>query len=150
MELPDELWDHPQPHTQLKTVEDAHIDGLGHTNNAVYVSWCEEVAWSHSEALGLDLASYRRLDRAMAVIRAEYDYLKASRLGETLVAATWIAEWDGKLTMLRHFQIIRLADHSTLLRGKVRFACIEISSGRPRRLPPEFIAGYSRAILPAS
>ncbi len=140
-------WDHPDPHVQQQTVREGDIDGLGHTNNAVYVSWCEQVAWSHSEALGLNLESYQRLDRAMAVIHAEYDYLQASRLGESLLAATWITEWDGRLTMLRHFQIVRTTDHVTLLRGKVRFACIEISTGRPRRLPAEFIAGYGPAII---
>jgi acyl-CoA thioester hydrolase len=145
-----ELWDHPAPHTQTRTVTRDDIDGLGHTNNAVYVGWCEQVAWDHSESLGLDLASYQRLDRAMAVIHAEYDYLQASREGEEVVAGTWIVAWDQRLTMLRHFQIIRPADGVTLLRGKVRFACIEISSGRPRRLPPEFIAGYGPAIRPVT
>lgn len=140
-------WDHPSPHLQERTVQAEDIDGLGHTNNAVYVSWCEQVAWSHSKALGLDLDSYQRLDRAMAVIHAEYDYLQASRLGDELLAATWIMEWDKKLTMLRHFQIVRPADGVTLLRGQVRFACIQISNGRPRRLPQEFIDGYGPAIL---
>lgn len=144
------LWDHPAPHTQARRVDASEIDGLGHTNNAVYVSWCEQVAWEHSRALGLDLDDYRRLDRAMAVIHAEYDYLQASRAGEEILAGTWIVEWDRKLTMLRHFQIVRPADGVTLLRGKVRFACIELSSGRPRRLPPEFIAGYGPAILAAT
>lgn len=147
MDVATELWDHPDPHTRRRQVGPDDIDGLGHTNNTVYVKWCEEVAWHHSVSLGLDLDSYRRLDRAMAVIHAEYDYLRASYLGEDIVAGTWIAHWDRKLTMLRHMQIIRPADGATLLRGTVRFACIELSSGRPKRLPPEFIEGYGPAIL---
>ena len=54
------------------------IDELGHANNAVYVSWLERCAWRHSQRLGLDLAEYRRLDRAMAVLRHEIDYLAAA------------------------------------------------------------------------
>ena len=54
--------------------------------------------------------------------------------------------WDGKLTMQRRFQIIRPADGATLLRGLVRFACIQLSTGRPKRMPPEFIEGYGPAI----
>ena len=146
---PDFTWDHPTPHTQARRVSPADIDGLGHTNNAVYVQWCEQVAWDHSAALGLDLDSYRRLDRAMAVIHAEYDYLQASREGDGVIAATWIVEWDRKLTMLRHFQIVRASDGVTLLRGKVSFACIELSTGRPRRLPAEFVEGYGAVILPS-
>lgn len=125
------------------------IDGLEHTNNTVYVKWCEQVAWSHSVSLGLDLDCYRRLDRAMAITHSEFDYLQASREGDRVVAGTWIVDWDRKLTMQRHFQVIRPADGVTLLRGRMRFACIEVSSGRPRRLPQEFIEGYGPAVLGA-
>lgn len=140
-------WDHPQPFTLHTRVGADDIDGLEHTNNTVYVKWCEQVAWAHSVALGLDLAAYQRLDRAMAITHSEYDYLQASREGDELVAGTWIVNWDRKLTMERQFQILRPADGVTLLRGMMRFVCIEISSGRPRRMPPEFIAGYGPAIM---
>jgi len=140
-------WDYPQGYSIELSVTEADIDGLNHTNNAVYVKWCERAAWAHSVALGLDLDCYQRLDRAMAVTRSEFDYLAASRLADKVAVVTWIVEWDGKLTMERHFQVIRTADTVTLLRGKMKFACIEISSGKPRRLPPEFIAGYGPVIV---
>lgn len=139
-------WDYPQPFTLGTRVSADDIDGLEHTNNTVYVKWCEQVAWAHSVALGLDLEAYQRLDRAMAITHSEYDYLQASRAGDELVAGTWIVSWDRKLTMERRFQILRPADGITLLRGMMRFVCIEISSGRPRRMPPEFIAGYGPAL----
>tara|TARA_R110000772_G_scaffold61283_4_gene138191 strand:+ start:34443 stop:34916 length:474 start_codon:yes stop_codon:yes gene_type:complete len=141
-------WDYPQPFTLETEVGAADIDGLQHTNNTVYVKWCEQVAWAHSVHLGLDLDSYRRLDRAMAITHSEYDYLQASREGDALIAGTWIVGWDRRLTMERRFQIQRPADGVTLLRGMMRFACIEISTGRPRRMPPEFIAGYGPAVCP--
>ena len=140
-------WDYPNPHQLDVVVRPEDIDGLGHTNNTVYVKWCEKVAWDHSCALGLDIAAYRELDRAMAITRSEYDYLQAAYEGEQLTAATWILRWDSKLTMQRHFQIVRPADGVTVLRGSMRFACIELSSGRPRRMPGEFISGYGPAIL---
>jgi len=144
---PGALWDHPHPHTLRTIVKAKDMDGLNHTNNTVYVNWCEQVAWSHSVALGLDLDRYRELDRAMAITHSEYHYLQASREGDNIIAGTWIVEWDSKLTMARHFQIIRLDDGATLLRGAMRFACIEVSSGKPRRLPKAFIEGYGPAVL---
>jgi acyl-CoA thioester hydrolase len=141
------LWDLPNPHLLQTCVRSQDIDGLNHTNNTVYVKWCEQVAWSHSVSLGLDLDSYRALDRAMAITRSEYDYLQASREGDKVAAATWIVEWDRKLTMSRQFQVIRIDDGVTLLRARMRFACIEMSSGRPRRLPQAFIDGYGPAVL---
>jgi acyl-CoA thioester hydrolase len=141
------LWDHPQPFCLQVEVEAEHIDALNHTNNTVYVKWCEDVAWAHSSALGLDVESYRQLNRAMAITRSEYNYLQASRQGDELIAATWISHWNGKLTMQRHFQILRPTDAVTVLRGTMDFVCIEISTGRPRRMPAEFIDGYGPAVL---
>ena len=146
-ESTDIQWDYPGPHTLSTRVGAEDIDGLNHTNNAVYVKWCEQVAWAHSVALGLDLERYRGLDRAMAITHSEYDYLQASREGDEIIAATWITEWDRRLTMQRRFQVIRPSDGVTLLRAGMRFACIELSSGRPRRLPQAFIEGYGPAVL---
>ena len=86
----------------------------------------------------------------MAITRSEYDYLQASREGDRVAVATWIVEWDRKLTMSRHFQVIRIDDGVTLLRARMRFACIEMSSGRPRRLPQAFIDGYGPVVLTAN
>ena len=140
-------WDHPDPFTLITRVQADDIDGLEHTNNAVYVKWCEQVAWAHSAALGLDLDAYRALDRAMAITHSDYHYIQASREGDEVVVGTWIIEWDRRLTMRRAFQVIRIEDGVTLLRGGMRFACIELSSGRPRRLPQEFLEGYGPAVL---
>ncbi|MBT8764718.1 acyl-CoA thioesterase [Metapseudomonas boanensis] len=139
-------WDLPTPFVIDLRVEADDIDGLGHANNAVYVSWLERCAWRHSQSLGLDLAEYRRLDRAMAVLRHEVDYLAAAYEGQELQVGTWIVESDQRLKMERRFQLVRPEDGTTLLRAKTIFVCIELSSGKPRRMPVEFVEGYGRAL----
>lgn len=140
-------WDHPAPFTWELTVDASHIDELGHTNNAVYVGWCGDIAWRHTTALGLGLACYRELDRAMAMAHAEYDYLAAALEGDQLLLGTWVLDTDGKLSSRRGFQLIRVADGKTLFRGEARFVCIEMSTGRPRRMPNAFIEGYGNAAV---
>ena len=140
-------WDLPTPFVIDLQVAADDIDGLGHANNAVYVSWLERCAWRHSQSLGLDLVEYRRLDRAMAVVRHEVDYLASAYEGDQLQVATWIVESDQKLRMKRHFQLIRPADGVTLLRASTTFVCIELSSGKPKRMPAEFLEGYGPAVL---
>lgn len=142
-----EGWDHPRPFTLALSPQSQDIDGLNHTNNAVYVQWCEKVAWAHSEALGLSLADYRRLDRAMAIRHGAYDYLLPSTLGEPLMLGTWLTASDGKLSMQRRFQLRRVSDGATLVRGRWDLVCIEISSGRARRMPQEFCAVYLAAMV---
>ncbi|WP_342245629.1 acyl-CoA thioesterase [Pseudomonas sp. OTU5201] len=141
-------WDMPNPFVIDIKVGADDIDGLGHANNAVYVSWLERCAWRHSQSLGLDLAEYRRLDRAMAVLRHEIDYLAAAYEDQELQMATWIVESDQRLKMDRRFQLVRPDDGTTLLRAKTTFVCIELSSGRPKRMPTEFVEGYGRALQP--
>jgi acyl-CoA thioester hydrolase len=140
-------WDYPHPFTLPVTPCAQDIDGLNHTNNAVYVQWCEKVGWAHSEALGLGMADYLRLDRAMAIRKAEYDYVLPSLQDEALTLGTWITASDGKLTMERRFQIVRNSDQTTILRGRWDLVCIEVGSGKPRRLPPEFCQIYLPALV---
>jgi len=135
-------WDYPNPFTRAAVPSAEDIDGLNHTNNAVYVQWCEKTGWAHSEALGLSLQDYQRLDRAMAIRRGEYDYLLPTQLGEALTLATWLTASDGKLTMERRFQLVRDRDQATILRGRWELVCIEIGSGRARRMPAEFCQVY--------
>jgi acyl-CoA thioester hydrolase len=142
-------WDLPAPFVIDLTVRAEDIDGLGHANNAVYVSWLERCAWRHSQFLGLDLVEYQRLDRAMAVLRHEIDYLASAYEGQQLQMATWIVESDQRLKMIRHFQLWRPEDASTLLRAQTTFVCIEISSGKPKRMPVEFLQGYGAALIEA-
>jgi acyl-CoA thioester hydrolase len=100
--------------------------------------------------LGLALADYRRLDRAMAIRRSEYDYILPTAEGDELTLATWLCDSDGKLTMERRFQLIRDSDQATVLRGRWDLVCIELSSGRARRMPPEFLDAYLPQIVVTS
>lgn len=143
-------WDYPHPFILPVTPQPGDIDGLNHTNNAVYVRWCEQAGWAHSERLGLRLDDYRRLDRGMAIRRGEYDYLLPTLLGDSLLLATWLVAGDGKLSMARRFQLVRESDGATVLRGHWDLVCIEIASGRPRRMPAEFIESYMPAVALAT
>lgn len=75
-------WDYPHPFTLPCVPGILDIDGLNHTNNAVYVQWCEMIGW------GL-----------------------------------------------------------TVLRGRWDLVCIEIASGRPKRMPREFSEIYLPAVV---
>ena len=135
-------WDRSSPFVLHVMPAAADIDGLDHTNNAVYVRWCEEAGWAHSNALGLTLADYKRLDRGMAIRRSEFDYIFATNKGEALLLGTWLLPGDSPLSMQRCFQLVRQSDNATVLRARWELVCIELSTGRPRRLPPEFSDVY--------
>lgn len=138
-------WDQPPAYRCSVAVGAADIDGLNHCNNVSYLRWLEQAAWEHSIALGLDLAAYQQLDRAMVVRRHELDYLGAAYFDEELVVGTWLHGNDGKLSLWRKYQIIRPRDRAVLIRATTHFVCVELSSGRPKRQPEEFLKAYAAA-----
>jgi acyl-CoA thioester hydrolase len=135
-------FDLPSPHLLDIAVEAADIDAYHHVNNAVYVTWCDRVAWSHSAALGLPVERCLELDRGMAVVRTSVAYLRPAMRDDRLQAATWILPSESRLLVRRRFQIVRPSDEITLARAEIHYACIELSSGRPTRWPTEFREGY--------
>jgi acyl-CoA thioester hydrolase len=135
-------WDLPSPHVTTLTVAAGDIDAYEHVNNAVYVTWLDRAAWDHSAALGLPSARCLELDRGMAVLRTVVTYLRPALLGDTVEVATWLLPADRKLRARRRFQVRRVADGATLVRAEIDYVCIELSSGRPARAPPEFRDRY--------
>lgn len=135
-------WDVAHPFTRAFTVGPEHIDGFGHVNNVNYLKWLEDVAWAHSNALGLGWDAYRSLNSGCVVYRHELDYLAPTFEGEALVSATWIHENTGRIDMWRRFQIVRPKDGKTVLRAASRYVCVDFSTGRPKRQPAAFVAAY--------
>ncbi|WP_348672993.1 thioesterase family protein [uncultured Abyssibacter sp.] len=135
-------FDVPAPYTEVRTVADSDIDRLGHTNNVVYLGWLESVAWAHSVHLGLDWDLYQRINACFVARRHTLDYLRPTFVGDELHVATWITDNPGRVTMDRAYQIVRAADGVTVLRGTTQWACVDLTTGRPRRMPPEFAEGF--------
>ncbi|SDN49393.1 acyl-CoA thioesterase [Vreelandella arcis] len=140
-------WALPDPFVTDIDVTDEAIDAYRHVNNSEYLRWIEQISWAHSEALGLSLKRYRELDRAMVVHRHELDYLAPAYAGDALQLATWIVACDGRFSITRRFQLQRKHDDKMLLNARTWFACVALSSGRPKRLPDEYRTIYGNAIV---
>lgn len=141
--MPTGIWDHPNPFIVSVTVKPDYIDDFQHTNNVVYLTWMAKVAWEHSKALGLDFDAYAKIGKGMVVRAHEMEYLGPSHEGEKIDIATWITGNDGKLRLRRRFQMVNAETGKTLLRGRSDFVCIDIKSGKPKRMPQNFIDAYA-------
>ena len=124
------------------TVLESHQDAFGHTNNVAYLEWLEKAAWSHSEALGLNIAAYYDLGCGCVVRKHELNYCLPTYVGEKLAIGTWISANDRKLSTTRDYQIIRLHDNKTILTGQTHFVTVDMQTGKPKRMPSEFIRAY--------
>ena len=140
------LADHPKAFGKTFRVGADAVDGFGHVNNAVYLKWIDATIWAHTRHVGLDEQTCLKLNRGMAAIRHEIDYIAAAYLGDELAVFNWLSFNDGKLRASRAVQIVRIGDEKTILRAKSDYICTNLKNGRPARMPPEFITGY--AVLP--
>ena len=135
-------WELPRPHVIELRVEARDIDAYDHVNNAVYLTWLDQVAWSHSAALGISMAQCVARRRGMAAHRIQIEYLKAAVAGDPIVLGTWIVTSDERLRVGRRFQVRRGGDGATLARAQVDYVCINLDSGRAVRMPEDFARAY--------
>ena len=131
-------WDLPSPFIHERVAVHTEIDGYGHVNNAVYVNWLDDCSWAHSISTGISPEHCRELNRGMAVWRTQINYLLAALEGDVVQVATWPVFNDKRLRIDRRFQIRRKSDGATLLRALIHYVCIDLQSGKAKRMPPIF------------
>ncbi|CAG69347.1 MULTISPECIES: acyl-CoA thioesterase [Acinetobacter] len=122
-------------------VRPEHIDQLGHVNNVIYVQWMQDVATRHVDVLGLGLKQYLELNHAMVAVEHHVQYRKAAFEGDQLILRTWLDAIDS-LYLSRQYVFYRPEDHSVLFVAKTKWACVEINTGRPKRMSPTFMHAY--------
>ena len=122
-------------------VKPEHLDALGHVNNVIYVKWMQDVALAHSTVLGLDLDTFLALKHAMVASEHQVKYRKACVLGDKLILRTWLGELNA-LSSLRHYAFYRENDQEIVFQAQTRWVCVEIATGRVKRLSPTFTQAY--------
>ena len=135
-------WDYQNPHYLKFTVENKHIDILGHVNNKVYLDWSEIVSWSHSKSLGITPEIYLKLKCACVVVENKIEYVGSLFKDDDIAISTWITRTDSKIRLSRSFQIIRISDNKTIFRSNVNYACISLENFKPTKMPQLFRDSY--------
>ena len=131
-------WDLPSPFIHRRVANHTEIDGYGHVNNAIYVAWLDDCAWAHSVSRGISPELCRSLNRGMAVWRTQINYLRSALEGDEIEVGTWPVRNDNRLRIERRFQVRRAGDGETLLRALIHYVCIDLQTGKAKRMPAEF------------
>ena len=142
--LDDADWDLPSPFIKLVTAKADHIDLFGHVNNKVYFQWADEAAWANWQASGFDDSDCLDVDRGMAIMRSEADYLGHVREGDQIACAVWIPISDGRLRAERWYQFRKVTTGETVFRAVTKLVCFALSSGRPARMTGAFSEHYAK------
>lgn len=121
------------------TAGPAHIDELGHVNNAVWVEWIQTVAVAHWRAAAPpDLVDAY----VWVVIRHEIDYLRSLGPGEGVTARTWVGDAPKGARFDRHMEFTG-DDGKLRVRARTQWAMLDKATGRPQRVPPEIVAAFA-------
>lgn len=138
-------WNHTPDHMIQLTVAEEHIDVQEHVNNCVFLEWMEKVAWAHCEAAGVPYSVWQEIDYGWVAHHTEIDYRAPALLGDEILIATWIAQDNQalKLKMKRRYEIRRASDMALLVSGHTDWVCVRISTGKPARIPAEFIKAFT-------
>ena len=112
----------------------SETDAQGIVNNANYLSYFEvgRVEWLRAAGL-----SYRELEKkgyGFVVVEVHAFYKKAASFDDELTLRTELAEL--KRASLR-FSYMLLRDRDVVATGYTRHGCVDLITGRARRMPPE-------------
>lgn len=132
---------HPSaaPFALTLAVEAADIDELGHVNNVVYLRWVQEVAVAHWRTVA---TAAQQAEIAWVVLRHEIDYKHAARLGDAIIARTWVGT-ASRHAFERHTEILRAGDARLLARARTLWCPIDLETGRPKQVGPDVRERFS-------
>lgn len=123
-------------------VESAHIDELGHVTHAAYIQWMQQATKSHDEQLGMSLNVCQQLKHAIVGVEQQVQYRKVAILGHEMILRTWLYDLNA-LYSFRQYVFYSTKDQSVIVTATMKSACIELITGRSKRLSPTFLNAYS-------
>jgi acyl-CoA thioester hydrolase len=125
-------------------VSSSDLDGFGHVNNANYIQWLDQVHWSHLAYMGITGDMVTKLNCGFVVRHTDVTYLNPLVENDTIRVGCSIIGFDKNFRLTRQFQLVRLSDSVTVLKGEILYVSIDIQKGKLKRIPKE----YSELIIP--
>jgi acyl-CoA thioester hydrolase len=105
----------------------ADIDEIGHVNNVIYLRWVQDVATAHWMARA---PAEARENMLWVVMRHEIDYKMAARLGDEIIARTWVGPAT-RLRFERNTEFLRASDRRVLARALTMWCPMDARTLRP-------------------
>jgi YbgC/YbaW family acyl-CoA thioester hydrolase len=119
-------------------------DAGGVVHNIVYLRFIETARTLLAIQMGMDFEEIQRTGIHAVVTRTEIDYKRPARLGEILRVEGRVTEWSG-IRFWVEFEVIRASDNAVLATSRQALALVQVSTGKPVRLPAGFPATLSLA-----
>ncbi|TMD68393.1 MAG: acyl-CoA thioesterase [Chloroflexi bacterium] len=129
----------PLEFTMRWPVRGYELDSRGHVNNAVYLSWAEEIATAHAEAAGYGRDWSERHGGGWVIRRTEITYHRPAVYGDE-VELTVKVELVRGARGVRRTTIRHATDGELFAEILTEWVWVRLSDGRATQVPRELVA----------
>ncbi len=121
--------------------EDTDSGGVVYYAN--YLKFMERARTEWLRSLGLEQDELIAREAVIFAVRSvQVDYLRPARFNEALTVSAEVVE-QGRASLTFEQKIRRNDDETILCQGRIRLACLDSNSFKPRALPAPLIAEFS-------
>jgi len=136
----------PGVYRSRRRVKWRDIDGAHHVNNAVYLTYLEDCAIEFVRSEGWSVERMMRAGFGIIARSFRIEYKQPALIDDELEIATWVSDVK-RVTAVRHYTIRRAADEKLLVRARALWVWVDLATGRPIRIPVDFLADLSANIV---
>jgi acyl-CoA thioester hydrolase len=122
------------------------IDRLKHVNNAIYLEYVEECGFQAVAARGWPVQRMIEEGFAILVRKNQLHYRQPALLDDELEITTWVSEVRRSMAM-RYYQIRRCPGGELLVEVHALGVWVDLKTGRPARIPAQFLADFQADIV---
>jgi acyl-CoA thioester hydrolase len=113
----------------------------GHVSNIEYLRWMQEAATEHTASEGWTLERYREHHTIWVVRKHTIEYNRPAFAGDLLSLHTWISSVT-ECQSIRRYLLTKAGERRVLASAETLWVCIDTESGRPKRVPQEFLSAF--------
>jgi acyl-CoA thioester hydrolase len=108
-----------------------------HVRLPIYQNYLEEAAVQASASNGYSWHWYRQNRRVWVARKISIRYWQPAGYGDSLEMRTWVSDFRA-VQSHREFDMRRAVDGVSVLRGRTNWVFVDLDTGQPRRVGPEF------------
>ena len=136
----------PGVFTTRRRVEWHHLDTAGHVNNAMYMAYLEDCGVQVAAAYGWPMSRMFEAGFGLVARRYRIEYTQSATMDDELELATWVSD-IGRTNAVRYYAITRVTDGAPIARAHVLWVWVDLATGRPMRIPPDFAADFAPNVV---
>lgn len=123
-------------------VPSCDVDSFGHVNNSIYLRYLEAARNEYMLRRGLVFADFERWGAGPVLISAKLEFKQPCHTDDELAISGALSRRGHTRFRIFH-EVLRSSDRILACRAELEFAWVQLASGRPCRIPPDFIRAFA-------